>query len=218
MSKVLDEGGRRRQPEGFRGEASQPCRNRMPYVQSIIFNKMKKHARIWVTLVCLFACSLVGAREGAGANTSRLDTPSYGYTALAVGLGTPASLPWGNDWDVFGLQLNLMYGECRILRGVQVAGIANVAVREMRGVQAAFLFDYTPHDAWGWQFAAGGTYANRVFGLQSALGVNFTGELHGAQIGIVNYAETCPGGFQIGLANIIMDNQFPLIPFFNCYF
>lgn len=148
----------------------------------------------------------------------RLNSPSYGYTALAVGLGTPASLPWGNDWDVFGPQLNLVYGECRHLRGVQVSGIANVAVCEMRGVQAAFLFDYTPHDAWGWQFALGGTYANRVFGLQSALGVSFTKELHGAQIGIVNYAEKCPGGFQIGLVNIIMDNQFPLIPFFNCYF
>lgn len=119
---------------------------------------------------------------------------------------------------MFGLQLNLAYGECRSLRGVQVAGIANVAVSEMRGVQAAFLFDYTPHDAWGWQFAIGGTYANRVFGLQSALGINFTKELHGAQIGIVNYAEMCPGGFQIGLVNIIMQNQVPLIPFFNCYF
>lgn len=105
-----------------------------------------------------------------------------------------------------------------LLRGAQITGIANVAVCEMRGVQAAFLFDYTPHDVWGWQFAVGGTYANRVFGLQSALGVSFTKELHGAQIGIVNYAEKCPGGFQIGLVNIIMDNQFPLIPFFNCYF
>ena len=146
------------------------------------------------------------------------DPPSYGYTAIAVGLGTPASLPWGNDWDVFGLQLNLAYGECRHLRGAQIAGIANVAVSEMRGVQAAFLFDYTPHDACGWQFAVGGTYANRVFGLQSALGINFTKELHGAQIGIVNYAEKCPGGFQVGLVNFIMDNQIPLIPFFNCYF
>ena len=146
------------------------------------------------------------------------DSPSYGYTAIAVGLCTPASLPWGNDWDVFGIQLDLAYSECRCLRGAQIAGIANVAVSEMRGVQAAFLFDYTPHDAWGWQFAVGGTYANRVFGLQSALGINFTKELHGAQIGIVNYAENCPGGFQIGLVNIIMDNQFPLIPIFNCYF
>ena len=151
-------------------------------------------------------------------NAGRSSLPSYGYTALAVGLGTPVSLPWGSDWDVFGLQLNLVYGECRLLRGVQIAGIANVAIREMRGVQAAFLFDYTPHDVWGWQFAVGGTYANRVFGLQSALGINFTKELHGAQIGIVNYAEKCPGGFQVGLVNFIMDNQVPLIPIFNCYF
>ena len=183
-----------------------------------IKGKMKKHTRIWITLVCLIACSSVGARDGAGANAFRLDTLSYGYTALAVGLGTPIALPWGSDWDVFGLQLNLAYGECRFLRGVQMAGIANVAVREMRGVQAAFLFDYTPHDAWGWQFALGGTVAHRTFGLQTALGVNLTEELHGAEMGLVNYAEKCNGGFKLGLLNFIMDNRIPLVPLLNLYF
>ena len=179
---------------------------------------MKIDSKLCALALLSAAMYLPGFGDEKQPKPGRWDSPSYGYTALAAGLGTPASFPWGNDWDVFGLQLNLAYGECRHLRGAQISGIANVAIREMRGVQAAFLFDYTPHDAWGWQFAVGGTYANRVFGLQSALGINFTKELHGAQIGIVNYAEECPGGFQIGLANIIMDNQFPLIPFFNCYF
>ena len=37
-------------------------------------------------------------------------------------------------------------------------------------------------------------------------------------IGIVNYAATCSAGFQIGLVNLIMDNQVPFLPIFNCYF
>ena len=178
----------------------------------------KIEKKVWTSALICATPQLSAFGGEKQPKTERWDSPSYGYTALAVGLGTPVSLPWGNDWDVFGLQLNLAYGECCYLRGVQVAGIANAAIREMRGVQVAFLFDYTPHDAWGCQFAVGGTCANRLFGLQTALGINFTKELHGAQIGIVNYAEKCPGGFQVGLVNFIMDNQIPLIPFFNCYF
>jgi hypothetical protein len=45
-----------------------------------------------------------------------------------------------------------------------------------------------------------------------------TEELRGAQIGLVNYASTCSAGFQLGLVNLIMDNQIPVLPIFNCYF
>ena len=180
-------------------------------------NSIHMAARRVFTLFLIF-CATSQMLYGNEKSPTKAVSASYGYTALAVGIGTPVALPWGRNWDVLGLEFNLVYGECQLLRGVQVGGIANVANREMRGVQAAFLFDYTPVDAWGWQFSLGGNVAKRVFGLQSAFGINFAEELHGAQIGIVNYTKACPGGFQIGLANFIMDNQIPLIPIFNCYF
>ena len=43
-------------------------------------------------------------------------------------------------------------------------------------------------------------------------------ELHGAQIGIVNFAKECPWGFQIGLVNIIMENVIPVLPIVNASF
>ena len=45
-----------------------------------------------------------------------------------------------------------------------------------------------------------------------------TEELHGAQISLVNYADYCPSGFQIGLVNIIMSNQIKVLPLVNGYF
>jgi hypothetical protein len=45
-----------------------------------------------------------------------------------------------------------------------------------------------------------------------------TEELRGAQLGLVNYAGACSAGFQVGLVNLILDNQIPFLPIFNCYF
>ena len=38
------------------------------------------------------------------------------------------------------------------------------------------------------------------------------------QLGLVNWASTCSAGFQVGLVNIIADNQIPFIPIVNAYF
>ena len=47
---------------------------------------------------------------------------------------------------------------------------------------------------------------------------NYTDELHGCQIALVNFARECPWGFQIGLVNIIMDNKIKVLPIVNGYF
>ncbi len=236
----------------------------------------------------LFACAIAAAcavspvfaqdaeeKEYAGAP----DAKSYGYTVLAVGLATPATLPWGLDWDIFGLEANLFYSDCNKMYGVQASGLANVARLDMYGLQAALgynlanrtavgmmascfnmcnrtaygvsadligmnreflglsvdglvsmtdetfyglsvagLASAVREDMWGWQVALGATFARRVHGFQTAVILNMTDELRGAQLGLVNYAATCSAGFQIGLVNLIMDNQVPFIPIFNCYF
>jgi hypothetical protein len=45
-----------------------------------------------------------------------------------------------------------------------------------------------------------------------------TKELNGAQVGLINYTEDCPAGFQIGLVNIILQNKIKFLPFVNGYF
>jgi hypothetical protein len=211
--------------------------------------------------------------------TGAPDPKSYGYTVLGVGIATPFSLPWGWDWDVFGIDANLLYSDVNKMYGIEVGGIGNVARLDMYGIQTAIAFNYANRNAvgiqaglvnmcnrtsygvtvdavgvnrefiglqadilgsitddslyglsvagltsavredmWGWQIALGATFARRVHGFQTALFFNMTEELRGAQLGLVNYAGACSAGFQVGLVNLILDNQIPFLPIFNCYF
>ncbi len=232
----------------------------------------------------LFACALAAfAFQPVMAQDAVESQPvpppkSYGYTVLAVGIGTPFSLPWDFNWDVFGLALNLGYSDYNKAYGWEFAFGANQARHDMYGLQTSAIFNYVRQDAvglqvslvnitkgdtvglvcgafgmnrdyyglqanllgsmtenafyglsvaglanyvsedmWGWQIAAGVNYADRVHGFQTSI-FNMTKELRGAQLGILNYASTCSAGFQVGLVNLIMDNQIPFFPIVNAYF
>ena len=56
-----------------------------------------------------------------------------------------------------------------------------------------------------------------MYGFDFAI-FNYAEELHGCQLGVVNFADDCPWGFQIGLVNIIMSNSWKVLPIVNCYF
>ncbi len=231
----------------------------------------------------LVACALaalsfqpVMAEESAEVQAAQ-PPKSYGYTVLAVGIGTPFSLPWDFNWDVFGLAANLGYSDYNKMYGWEFAVGANQARCDMYGLQTSAIFNYARQDAiglqaslvnitkgdtigitagafgmnsvfyglqcnllgsmtdrfyglsiaglcnyvsedmWGWQVALGANYAESVHGFQTAV-CNMTKELRGAQLGLFNYASTCTAGFQVGLVNLIMDNQIPFIPIINAYF
>lgn len=142
-------------------------------------------------LGCAFANrDAIGAQVALATVCNRT---GYGLAVDAVGINR----------EFVGLRADLLWSMTdSSVYGLSVAGLGS-AVRE---------------DMWGWQLALGGNFARRVHGLQTVGICNMTDELRGAQIGIVNYAATCSGGFQIGLVNLIMDNQVPFLPIFNCYF
>ena len=108
----------------------------------------------------------------------------------------------GVNRNMYGLEVNLVGSMTdRVMGGVQVSGIANVVGEDAYGVQTASA-----------------NFARRAHGLQLALVYNQTDLLWGCQIGLVNMAFACDHGFQIGLVNVIMDNQLPFLPFVNGYF
>ena len=88
----------------------------------------------------------------------------------------------------------------------------------MGGLQVSGLASVVGEDAYGVQIALGANFARRAHGLQLAGIYNQTDLLWGCQIGLVNMAFACDHGFQIGLVNVIMDNQLPFLPFVNGYF
>ena len=86
------------------------------------------------------------------------------------------------------------------------------------GLQIAGIFNYVKEQSYGGEIAIGGNMSKVAYGLQLGAIFNYATELHGCQIGLVNFARECPWGFQIGLVNIIMDNKIKVLPIVNCYF
>ncbi|MCR5414004.1 MAG: hypothetical protein K6F50_04670 [Kiritimatiellae bacterium] len=132
-----------------------------------------------------------GARVTLGLNYAKDDV--RGFEAGLVGFR-----------DSFhGLDVNFLASFQRAECGCQISGLANVATEESYGLNVAGLTNLS---------------SGKAYGLQLACIFNYTEELHGAQIGLVNYTTHCPSGFQIGLVNIIMQNQIKVLPFVNGYF
>ena len=165
---------------------------------------------------------MYGIELALGANTAR---------NTMVGLQTSGIFNYANR-NAYGAQVALVnvcnretlgfsadaVGINRQFYGFSADVLGSITDRNFYGLDVAGLGSAVREDMWGWQISIGGTFARRVHGLQTAVICNVTDELRGAQIGIINYAATCSAGFQIGLVNMIMDNQVPFLPIFNCYF
>jgi hypothetical protein len=84
---------------------------------------------------------------------------------LALGIGTPFALPWGFDWDIFGLDVNVVYGDCNKMYGLEVAGLANTARLDMLGLQASAGCNFANRDAIGAQVALVNLGNRTTYGL-----------------------------------------------------
>ena len=146
------------------------------------------------------------------------------------GMKLTAFCNW-NDADVYGLRATLGGNFCwgteygvdiglfavrKVMWGVDVEFVGSYQ-EEFHGVQIAGLANVSTKMCHGAGLALGCNWAPAMHGFDFAI-FNYTEELNGCQLGIVNYAKECPWGFQIGLVNIIMDNQWKVLPIVNGYF
>ena len=105
------------------------------------------------------------------------------------------------------------------LIGAQITGVGNVA----NGAYGAQIALVNVADTVVGAQLGGVNFATSLAGVQVG-GVNVVKStdsasgMRGIQIGAFNYATTCTGGMQLGAVNIIVDNQTPCLPIFNCYF
>ena len=88
----------------------------------------------------------------------------------------------------------------------------------MEGWQTAFVATCNKKYTKGLTMAAGVNMAPEVVGCQIAGLFNETDYLRGVQIGLFNFAKECPHGLQVGLINVIVDNQIKALPLVNGYF
>ena len=147
-----------------------------------------------------------------GANTAR---------KCFIGLQTAVGFNYSNE-DSYGLVFSLFNMNNQEFYGLSVDAVGYN--RNVYGMEVNVLGSMTEQTMGGFQVsgraqvAIGANFARRVHGLQLALIYNQTDLLWGCQIGIVNMAFACDHGFQIGLVNVIMDNQLPFLPIVNGYF
>jgi len=171
----------------------------------------------------------------------------YDSTFLQVSSWNPVQIA-PEDIDVFGLRLNLVYGENRDLYGLDL-GMINSLTRDMFGVQGGLL-NISRRDiigvqigldniagnipAFGWsQFLSTQEDTPCVYGLQlGALNLAYPkGMINGAQVGLINVSDRIQGlqigiinyandmtGIQIGLINYNDSAEFYLTPIINACF
>ncbi len=128
---------------------------------------------------------------------------------VSLGLNYCGQTVYGFDAGLVGYRDKLVGCDVEFLGSVQ---------RNITGLAIGGLANITAVQSYGCTIAGLTNLARTSYGLQLALAFNMTDELHGAQIGLVNYADYCPSGFQIGLINIIMSNQWKVLPIVNGYF
>jgi len=110
---------------------------------------------------------------------------------------------WGEN-PQSALALGIVNGSTGRSSGLSWALVLNYA-DDYKGIHWAPI-NYTKGDFLGWQAGFVNYTGGRMKGLQSGT-VNYAGRLTGLQFGMVNYAETAESGVQIGLINIIPQNE-----------
>jgi len=129
---------------------------------------------------------------------------AIGWTPIALGIASPVQLPWGlARWDVFGLDLNVLYSDAPKMYGIGIGGVAMTTRDDLMGWQLSALCNWNSKDVYGIRTTAG---ANISFGETYGIDIGgFSyreGPFWGLDVSIIGSYETDMNGVQIsGLVN-----------------
>jgi hypothetical protein len=149
-------------------------------------------AVIFSGMVLLFAFPAVGTVQAQ--DESRHTTP------LQISIWNPVQLA-PDDWNVFGLRVNLPYGNNHDVSGVDI-GVVNRLSGDFLGIQiGGYSFNHGPYSQTvGLQLAPGNS-AWDMEGFQVGLFNDTLASCWGSQIGIINHCARSFAGVQFGLIN-----------------
>jgi hypothetical protein len=164
----------------------------------------------------------------AASSSCATPAPNAEFTPFMLSLVSPLEAPT-RDFDVTGLRLSIIYGECQnfagldiglisrtrgVATGVQISAIATIVDGDAIGFQPG-LVNIVKGECDGFQIGAA-NYVNNGQAFQ--IGVyNGAQHIEGCQIGLINTARTM-SGIEIGLVNVIQDKDAPFLPIINGYF
>jgi hypothetical protein len=177
---------------------------------------------VWLTL---FTLALGALPQASGAQPPETPSPS---TPVQLALWHPIQVV-DEGVSVNGLRLVLISGVNQDVTGLDLLGLASLTRGNQTGLQLSF-YDWVRGDLTGWQlgifandvegwargFQSAGI-ANRAgkgTGFQFAAVLNRTQRMRGLQISLVNWTDELEG-FQLGLININRKGPIPFLPLFN---
>jgi hypothetical protein len=156
---------------------------------------------------------IVALALAAGIQTVSAEEPAP-MTPVMLGYFNPAQIP-ADHFDVTGLRIDLLYGKCRNLTGLDAGILVNHTTGSVIGLEACFVVNYVEKDFTGLQVGLVNV-ADRVSALQIGL-FNGADDMSGLQIGVVNKTRLMRG-FQIGVVNVIENSDVPFLPVINFFF
>ena len=115
---------------------------------------------------------------------------SYGWRSYDVAVGVTV-LPWSipnEECSVYGLRLNFGWGSYVDTYGLD-SGLFSVTKRNFGGFTATFVGNSVDATMGGVQIGAVNIVRGSAYGLQVGA-VNFAEDLHGVQIGVLNFNNT----------------------------
>ena len=124
-----------------------------------------------IALAAAAVAALVSA-NAAQTDTSDQGVGAIGWTPIQIGLCAPVSYPWGFDWDLKGVGIDLLYSENVLVRGLAVSGLACRSRDVESGVMVSLLCNWNDVDARGLNATLG---ANLGFGDVYGVGVSTFG-------------------------------------------
>jgi len=181
-----------------------------------------------IAMTALLTLGVVATATAQSASTARTAPAETAYTPFMLSFVTPLQVP-PRDFDVGGLRISLVYGECHDFDGLDLAVVGR-ARGHGNGLQAAGLANIVDGNGLGLQVAPVNAVKGEYDGLQIGV-ANYAAQAQAFQIGFYNGAQHIEGcqlgvinttrtmiGIQIGLVNVIQDNDVPFMPIINCYF
>jgi hypothetical protein len=178
-------------------------------------------------LVCL---ALAAFALGALPQSSGAQPPetAHSSTPVQLALWNPIQI-FDEGVSVNGLRLSLISGASHDVTGLDLLGIASLTRGSQTGLQLGF-YDEVGGDLAGWQLgifvndvegrarglqSAGiSNHAGKGTGVQLAALLNRTMRMRGLQISLVNWTDELQG-VQLGLINVNRKGPIPFLPIFN---
>ena len=170
---------------------------------------MKQTLKFGLAALAVAAVAPVFAAEEEEETSTEYE--AIGWTPIAIGIASPVQLPWGRAvWDVFGLDLNVLYSDAPKMYGLGIGGIAMATRDDMMGVQVSALCNWATKDVVGIRATLGGniTYG-KTYGVEAGLFGYRPGEFWGWDTEFLGSYEDYMWGLEIaGICNITMEQSY----------